>query len=145
MQRVTVERMDHHLENLRQELSRKQEIRDNLYRRYASGEVSSEDFYDFKRIFTRDCEEIEQSIEAQQRQLEEVLSNTSPDSPWIEYFQRFGQIDALNRDVLVRLVERVLVYEGSRIEIVFHYQTQFDQAMAVASSFDGLTGLRKAV
>ena len=102
MQRVTVERMDHHLENLRQELSRKQEIRDNLYRRYASGEVSSEDFYDFKRIFTRDCEEIEQSIEAQQRQLEEVLSNTSPDSPWIEYFQRFGQIDALNRDVLVR-------------------------------------------
>lgn len=45
----------------------------------------------------------------------------------------------------MRLVERVLVYEGSRIEIVFHYQTQFDQAMAVASSFDGLDGLREAV
>ena len=47
--------------------------------------------------------------------------------------------------LLVRLVERVLVYEDNRIEIVFHYQTQFDQAMAVASSFDGLAGLRKAV
>ena len=145
MQRVMVERMDQRLDTLRQELARKQEIRDNLYRRYASGEVSSEDFHEFKRIFTKDCEEIEQSIEAQQRQLEEMLSNTSPESPWIGYFQRFGQLDTLNRDVLVRLVERVLVYEGSRIEIVFHYQTQFDQAMAVASSFDGLDGLREAV
>lgn len=145
MQRVTVERMDHHLETLRQELSRKQEIRDNLYRRYASGEVSNEDFYDFKRIFTKDCEEIEQSIEAQQRQLEEMLANTSPDSPWIGYFQKFGQIDALNRDVLVRLVERVLVYEDSRIEIVFQYQTQFEQAKAVVSSFSENDELREAV
>ena len=45
----------------------------------------------------------------------------------------------------MRLVEWVLVYGDSRIEIVFHYQTQFDRAMAVVSSFDGLSGLRKAV
>ena len=145
MQRVTIERMDHHLETLRKELTRRQEVRDNLYRRYASGEVSSEDFYDFKRIFTKDCEEIEHSIEVQQRQLDEMLANTSPDSPWIGYFRQFGQIDTLNRDVLVRLVERVLVYEDSRIEIVFRYQTQFEQAMAVVSSFDDPAGLREAV
>ena len=107
--------------------------------------MSNEDFYDFKRIFTKDCEEIEQSIEAQQRQLEEMLANTSPDSPWIGYFQKFGQIDALNRDVLVRLVERVLVYEDSRIEIVFQYQTQFEQAKAVVSSFSENDELREAV
>lgn len=145
MQRVTLERMDRRLDTLRQELARKQEIRDNLYRRYASGEVSKEDFYDFKRIFTKDCEEVEQSIETQRHQLDEMLANTSPDSPWIEYFQRFGQIDALNRDVLVRLVERILVYEDSRIEIVFQYQAQFEQAKAVASSFAEDDELREAV
>ena len=145
MQRVTLERMDRRLDTLRQELARKQEIRDNLYRRYASGEVSKEDFYDFKRIFTKDCEEVEQSIETQRHQLDEMLANTSPDSPWIEYFQRFGQIDVLNRDVLVRLVERILVYEDSRIEIVFQYQAQFEQAKAVASSFAEDDELREAV
>ncbi len=107
--------------------------------------MSSEDFYDFKRIFTKDCEEVEQSIETQRRQLDEMMANTSPDSPWIEYFQRFGQIDALNRDVLVRLVEGILVYEDSRIEIVFQYQTQFDQAKAVVSSFAEDDELREAV
>ena len=131
--------------NLRQELARKQEIRDSLYRRYASGEVSKEDFYDFKRIFTKDCEEVEQAIEAQQSQMDELLANTSPDSPWIIYFQKFGQIDKLERDVLVRLVERILVYEDNRIEIVFQYQAQFEQAKAVAASVMNDAELREAV
>lgn len=77
--------------------------------------------------------------------MDELLANSSPDSPWIKYFQKFGQIEALTRDVLVRLVERILVYENNRIEIVFQYQTQFEQARAVAvCAMDG-DGLREAV
>lgn len=145
LRRVTLDRMDRQLDTLRQELARKQEIRDSLYRRYACGEVSKEDFYDFKRIFTKDCEDVEQAIEAQQSQMDELLANSSPDSPWIKYFQKFGQIEALTRDVLVRLVERILVYENNRIEIVFQYQTQFEQARALAvCAMDG-DGLREAV
>ena len=107
--------------------------------------MSKEDFYDFKRIFTKDCEEAEQAIEVQQHQLDELLANTSPDSPWIIYFQKFGQIDRLERDVLVRLVERILVYEDNRIEIVFQYQAQFEQAKAVAASVANDGELREAV
>ena len=114
----------------RRELVKKQDIRDSLYRRYASGEVSRQDFREFKRIFTKDCEEVEQAIELQQRELDRMLESSTPDSPWIEHFRQFGQLDALTREALVRLVERVLVYEGDRIEIVFRYQEQFTHAMA---------------
>ena len=51
----------------------RQDIRDSLYRRYASGEVSRADFHEFKRIFTRDCEEVERAIEAQQQELDRML------------------------------------------------------------------------
>jgi len=145
MQRITLEHMDHRLDSLRRELSQKQEIRDSLYRRYACGEVSKEDFDQFKRIFTKDCMEVEKSIEAQQCQMDELMANTSPDSPWIKYFQQFGQIDKLARDVLVRLVDRVLVYEDSRIEIVFHYQAQFDQAMTVVATLESSPDMREVV
>ena len=98
------------------------------------------------------CEEIRREFEAQklgrnslQHQLDELLANTSPDSPWIIYFQKFGQIDRLERDVLVRLVERILVYEDNRIEIVFQYQAQFEQAKAVAASVANDGELREAV
>ena len=125
MRQVKAGRMERRLDALRSELAKKEAIRDSLYRRYAAGEISREDFYDFKRIFTQDCEEAERAVEAQQRQMDELLANTAPDSPWIEYFRRFGHLDELNRDVAARLLDRVLVYEGGRVEIIFQYQEQF--------------------
>ena len=105
----SLDKLDKRLEALRQELVKKQDIRDSLYRRYAAGEVSRADFYEFKRIFTRDCEEVERAIEAQQQELDRILESSTPDSPWIQHFKQFGQLETLNREVLVRLVERILV------------------------------------
>jgi len=145
LQKVAAEKMDKRLEALRQELVKKQEIRDSLYRRYAAGEVSKSDFYEFKRIFTQDCEEAERAIEAQQCELDRMLECSTPDSPWIEHFRKFGHLETLTREVLVRLVERVLVYEGGRIEIVFRYQEQFSHAMAFAAEETASAPLREAV
>ena len=145
LQKVAAERMDRQLDALRRELVKKQEIRDSLYRRYAASEVPQEDFYEFKRIFTRDCEEVEQAIEAQQRQLDELMEATAPDSPWIKYFKHFGQLESLKRETLVRLVERVLIYEDARVEIVFRYQEQFAQAMTVAAGQVEDLPMREAV
>lgn len=140
MQQVHMEQMGRRIEVLRKDLMRKQEIRDSLYRRYATGEISREDFYDFKRIFTSDCDEAERAIEVQQHQIDELLINTSPNSPWIEHFRQFGYLKELTRDTLVRLVDRVLVYEGGKAEIVFRYREEFEQAMVAVGST-----LRKAV
>ena len=145
LQKVAAEKLDKRLEALRQELVTKQDIRDSLYRRYASGEVSRADFHEFKRIFTRDCEEVERAIEAQQQELDRMLESCTPDSPWIQHFKQFGQLETLNREVLVRLVERILVYEGGRIEIVFRYQEQFANAMIFASEETARQPLREAV
>ena len=94
------------------------------------GELTGEDFEEFKRIFTADCEKVQQSIEAQQRELDQLLESGSPDSPWIDCFRRFGEITQLERTTAVRLIDRILVYEGGRIEIVFRYQEQFRSALA---------------
>lgn len=145
LQKVAAEKMDRQLETLRRELVRKQDIRDSLYRRYAAGEVSQEDFYEFKRIFTRDCEEVEQSIEAQQKQLDALVEAASPDSLWIEHFRRYGQLDSLRRDTLVRLVDRIMVYEDDRVEIEFRYHEQFRQAMTIVAGQAEALPLREAV
>ena len=145
LRKVAAEKMDRQLDALRRELVRKQDIRDSLYRRYAAGEVSQEDFYEFKRIFTRDCEEVEQSIEAQKSQLDALVKAASPDSPWIEHFRRYGQLDSLRRDTLVRLVDRIMVYEAGRVEIEFRYHEQFKQAMTIVARQADALPLREAV
>ena len=74
-----------------------------------------------------------------------MLESCTPDSPWIQHFKQFGQLETLNREVTGRLVARILVYEGGRIEIVFRYQEQFANAMIFASEETARQPLREAV
>ena len=75
--------------------------------------------------------------------MDELTSSITPDSPWIEHFRQYGQLEALTRETLVRMVERVLVYQGGRVEIIFRYQEQFELAAACAA--EQMTALGKVV
>lgn len=145
LQKITAERLDRRLNTLRAELAKSMEVRDSLYRRYALGELSAEDFEAFKRIFTADCEQAERAIEAQQRELEQMLSCSDPDSPWITHFQQYGSFETLDRTTAVRLIDRILVYEGGRIEIVFRYQDEYLAAMKYLAMHQESDAYREAV
>ena len=145
MQKIAAERLDRRLNTLRAEFAKSMEVRDSLYRRYALGEIPAEDFEAFKRIFTADCEQAERAIEAQQRELEQMLSCSDPDSPWIAHFQQYGTFTELDRATAVRLIDRVLVYEGGRIEIVFHYQDEYLAAMKYLALHQESGSYREAV
>lgn len=145
LQKITAERLDRRLNTLRAELAKSMEVRDSLYRRYALGELSAEDFEAFKRIFTADCEQAERAIETQQRELEQMLSCSDPDSPWITHFQQYGSFETLDRTTAVRLIDRILVYEGGRIEIVFRYQDEYLAAMKYLALHQESDSYREAV
>ena len=145
LQKITAERLDRRLNTLRAELAKSMEVRDSLYRRCALGELSAEDFEAFKRIFTADCEQAERAIETQQRELEQMLSCSDPDSPWITHFQQYGNFETLDRTTAVRLIDRILVYEGGRIEIVFRYQDEYLAAMKYLALHQESDSYREAV
>lgn len=127
-QKLEVSKLNMRMDSLQQELEKAREIKDNLYRRYALGEIDLEDFQQFKRIFEQDCVKAEQAIRAQQSQLDAILNSGSPTSPWIAYFQQFARVDKLSRGIAVKMIDQVNVFEGGRIEIVFRYQEEYDQA-----------------
>ena len=145
LRKITAERLDRRLNTLRSELAKSVEVRDSLYRRYALGEIPTEDFEAFKRIFTTDCENAERAIEAQQRELEQILACGDPESPWIAHFQRYGTFEKLDRTIAVRLIDRILVYEGGRIEIVFRYQDEYLAAMKYLAMHQESDAYREAV
>lgn len=126
-QKLEVSKLNRRVDTLQRELEKARETKDNLYRLYAQGEIDLEDFRNFKRIFEQDCQKAEQAIEAQQAQLDAILNSGSPTSPWIEYFQQFGQVDELNRGIAVKMIDQVNVFENGYIEIVFRYQTEYER------------------
>ena len=52
---------------------------------------------------------------------------------WIEIFRQYQNITELTRPIVVTLIDHLNIYEGNRIEIVFQYQYDFEQALSVIS------------
>ena len=90
--------------------------------------IEPEDFQEFKRIFEQDCEKARHALETQRAQMEAILDSGDPASPWIKYFEKFGRVEDLTRDIAVRVIQWVKVFEGGRLEITFRYQEEYERA-----------------
>ncbi len=132
-QKLVVSKLDHRIDALQKELDKARELKDALYRRYALGEIELDDFREFKRIFEQDCQKAEQAMATQRAQLDAIMNNGSPNSPWIDYFMQISQVDKLTRGIAVKMIDQVLVFEDRRIEIVFRYQAEYEMARQFVS------------
>ena len=56
------------------------------------------------------------------------MDSGDPASPWIKYFEKFGRVEDLTRDIAVRVIQWVKVFEGGRLEITFRYQEEYERA-----------------
>ncbi len=143
--KVEVSKLNRRMDALQRELEKARELKDALYRRYAMGEIELEDFREFKRIFEQDCQKAEQAMDAQRAQLDAILKNGAPNSPWIDYFQRFGRVEKLSRSIAVRLIDQVHIFEGGRLEIVFRYQAEYEMAREYLALYASGSGWEEAV
>ena len=85
-------------------------------------------FTEYSAIYTRKCEDIRQAIEKHQEELDRVVSKKSADNSWIEFFKKYRKIHALDRTLLVMMVDHIDVFEENRFKVFFKYQNQYEIA-----------------
>jgi nuclear transport factor 2 (NTF2) superfamily protein len=91
-----------------------------------------------KASFTARHDEAEQAMIALSKGIEDILENRTDKHFWIEHFKHYQNIEALNRKMLVNLIDVIHVYEGSRIHIKFRYQYHFDRAVSFVETVSSL-------
>ena len=57
-------------------------------------------------------------LRAEQAELENGIDT---ENPFLAAFRQYQNIDKLTRDVLIELVDRIVIYEGGYISIVFRF------------------------
>lgn len=109
-----------------EEIQRYSELRLSLYESYVSGVITKEDFISFKGSYDEKIREAERAALHQKEAIERIAAGNTAEHTWIAKFKEYHSIEALNRKTIVELIERVLVYTGGRIEIIFRYQNEYD-------------------
>lgn len=128
-----------HIQENQRRLEEVSEYKARLYESLVSGIVTREDYNAFRAKYTRQAEEIRNSIQALEEKLEDVMNNRSERNRWIAHFTQFSSMETLDRKAVVRLIQSIRVLGKKELDIHFAYEDEYEKAVQVLK----LAGLRK--
>ena len=104
-----------------QELAKYQQRRLMLYEDLQDDIIDEEEFTQFSNGFAALASEAEAALTRLQNEMEKAKANSGAEHCWIEHFKASKSIKILCRGLAVRLVDKIVVHAGGRIEICFSF------------------------
>lgn len=117
------------LQRLNTELARMESRKKAIMQDYLAGELARADYEELKRCCADEAEALKGRITVlreEQRRQTETLTKTNP---WLQAFGNLRLPDRLDRELVHALVERITIYESSRIEVTFRFRDEKEQLL----------------
>ena len=125
LQQAGVRKLQVRLDKKREEIDRNQALLRSLYESLADGVIDRDEYQDLKKTYSRRRAEAEAQAEAIQEEMRRETVNLSEGRGWMGQFRKHQNINALERSIIVTLIERILIFRDRRVEIVYRWQNEF--------------------
>lgn len=143
LQQAGVRKLQARLDRKREEIDRNQALLGTLYESLADGLIDRDEYQDLKKTYSRRRSEAEAQAEAIQEEMGRELEQE--DRGWMEQFRKHRNITELERSIIVTLVERILIFRGHRVEIVYRWHNEFRSQMDLLLQAQKLSSGKEAV
>lgn len=100
-------------------------LRIGIYEDLKEEIITKEEFLTLKEEFTERIREAERSIKQYEQDKSSILAGFHDQQGWLAQFRQYKNISEITRKVVVNLIERINVFEGQQIEVVFKQKDQF--------------------
>lgn len=105
-------------------------LRLGMYEDLQKGILSREEFIAIKKEFSERIAEAKQAIDQLNASKSEIQHGLSRHQSWLSQFREYENITEISRKLIVNLVERINLYEGPEIEVVFRQKDQFSDILS---------------
>lgn len=129
LQQLEVQKTDKLLSAKREEAQKYNELKLALYEDYSEGLIDREEYREMKKAYADRCADAEKAVIKLEREIEGLMQNKASHIHWIGGFKNYRNIHELTRKVLISLIDKIVVYDAERIEIVYKYQSEFESAV----------------
>ena len=99
--------------------------RAGLYESYVEGILNEEEYAFAKQTYEEQYEALNRLLDEAVERRERFLASISPDNKWLTMMRGAAGMTGLTQELVDAIIEKVLVYGGSRIEVVFNYNDVF--------------------
>lgn len=106
-------------------LDKQENIQDNLYIDWKSGDITREQ-HNRLRVKTEDkIQKLKKSIDELLNEKKILESNLKESNHFLETFCNYQNIKELDRKILIELVDKIYIYEDNNIEVKFNFQDEY--------------------
>lgn len=124
------------------EIDKKQQYVSNLYQDYKDGILSKEEYLELKDFYRQKIADLEKEIQALKVECEEIDGDRSAQQQWMQQFIVYRGFTELSRELLVRLVDEIKIYDKDRIEVTFKFQSEYEHVLEYLKG-DGINVKKK--
>ena len=126
IQKINIKKLDERRALQEKELKKNIELKTAMYSDFKLGILSKKEYLDFSAQIQEQIEFIESSINIYNDKINEVKYKKTNISSWINIFRKYKNINTLSRNIIVELIDKILVYEGKKIEIQFVCSEEYE-------------------
>ncbi len=118
-----------------EEIERYKRLELGLYENFTEGIINKTEYIDFRENYRSLIAEKQEILKRLRREQHDASLSGSNNRVWVQLFAEYENIEKLDRRVLAALVDRILIYEDKRVEVVFKYRDEIAHAMAVVETY----------
>ena len=130
MQRKTVINLGRQIDNLNEEIERYKKLKQRIYEDYAEQVLSREEYDEYRNVYSDKINACKSEMEKVNKERTAEISSKNAGDEWIQRFKKYKGIDKLTRPLLADLVDKILVFNGKRIEIRFNLQDEIKATLS---------------
>ena len=145
LQKAKVQKLRERLDTKEAEIDRYQRLLRSLYESLADGLIDQSEYQNLKKSYTNRRAQAEEQANAIREEMEQEINHSDQGLGWIEEFRRYQNIEVLDRSIVVRLIERVLIFRDRRVDIVYRWQNEFQWQTELLLRAQGQLPGREAV
>ena len=91
--------------------------------------LTKEEYASYKAKYTKQAEDIRESVRVLKEKLTEVLENRSERNRWISQFTQFSTLETLDRKALIHMVQSIRVRGKKELDITFTHEDEYKKAL----------------
>ena len=92
-----------------------------IYQDWKDGEITQQEYRDMKADYERQTSDISAVLTRLNAERAELANGVDNEHPALVAFMKYQNIEALNREILVELVDYIKVYENGNISVKFKF------------------------
>lgn len=120
------------------EKQRLEEAKFRLYDNLEKGVIDQDEYIQFKEKYNDGIVEQEHQIEGLRASMANLREARRQDDEFVSYFEEYGNINVIDREVLERLLDHISVEDGSHVHIYFKFSPEREKLLSFARNMEDM-------